>query len=113
MPAGIDDTRVRWVHAECQTGLSQALQPGETIMSTTTLDVLHEALFASDLQSSQHPSAADIRSAIDRTLVTLGAAWCVDRVAQEFGDHPETAVIRMRWAAGAVATAYRWLHAVA
>jgi hypothetical protein len=107
MPAGIDDSRARWGHAEYQTGPSQAHQPGETIMNPPNQAVLHEALFASDLQSSQHPNATDIRSAISRTLVTLGVARCVDRVAQEFGDHPETAVIRMRWATGAVATAYR------
>ena len=75
-------------------------------MSKPNLAVLHEALFASDLQSSQRPSPADVRSAIDRTLVTLGVAQCVGRVAQEFGDHPETAIARMRWATDAVATAY-------
>ena len=33
----------------------------------------------------------------------LGAAGCAGRVAQEFGDHPETAAVRMRWARTAVA----------
>ena len=32
----------------------------------------------------------------------LGAAGCAERVAQEFGDHPETAAVRMRWARTAV-----------
>ena len=33
----------------------------------------------------------------------LGAAGCAGRVAQEFGDHPEAAAARMRWARATVA----------
>jgi len=46
-----------------------------------------DALFASALQRS------------DR----YGAAGCAARVAQAFGEHPETAVTRMRWARTTVA----------
>ena len=68
--------------------------------------ILYEALFASELQSSQRPSPAEIRTAIHRTLAALGAMGCAGRVAQEFGDHPETAITRMRWATSAVTGAY-------
>jgi hypothetical protein len=29
---------------------------------------------------------------------TFGPGGCAERVAQEFGDHPDSAVGRMRWA---------------
>lgn len=57
-----------------------------------------EALFASDLQASQHPDHGAVRTAIEASFDTLGAQGCAARVAQEFGDHPETALTRMRWA---------------
>jgi hypothetical protein len=65
-----------------------------------------DALFASDLQASQHPDARQVRLAIRRTLRALGAHTCAARVAEEFGDHPETAVTRMCWARRAVCRAY-------
>lgn len=34
------------------------------------------------------------------------ALGCAARVAQAYGDHPETAVTRMRWARTAVASAF-------
>ncbi|GAA4708243.1 hypothetical protein [Phytohabitans rumicis] len=72
------------------------------------MDLAHrcEALFASDLQYSQHPAPQDVRAAVIRTLDRLGEAACLARMAQEFGDHPDTAAARMRWAREAVALAY-------
>ncbi len=40
------------------------------------------------------------------TLLRLGSDGCAAIVAQEFGDHPETAVRRMRWVRRAMDTAY-------
>ena len=57
-----------------------------------------DALFASALQRSDEPSAAQVRLAIAAVTGTLGPAGCAARVAQEYGEHPETAVLRMRWA---------------
>jgi hypothetical protein len=57
-----------------------------------------DALFASTLQHSDDPSILHIRRAIAMALDIYGAAGCAGRVAQEFGDHPETAAVRMRWA---------------
>jgi hypothetical protein len=65
-----------------------------------------DALFVSALQCSEAPSASQIRLAIDATLRTFGYAGCAERVAQEFGDHPETAAARMRWARAAARTSF-------
>ena len=62
-----------------------------------------DALFASALQRSDELSVGQIRQAIAAALDGYGAAGCAGRVAQEFGDHPETAAARMRWARTAVA----------
>jgi hypothetical protein len=62
-----------------------------------------EALFASALQKSDQPGPAQIRDAIIRTVRDLGSLGCAARVAQEFGDHPEVAVLRMQWAKHLVA----------
>jgi hypothetical protein len=58
------------------------------------------ALFASTLQRSDAPSAGQARAAAAAALRAYGGRGCAERVAQEFGDHPETAVARMRWARG-------------
>ena len=57
-----------------------------------------DALFASVLQRSDNPSAGQVRKAIAAAMRAYGGSGCVQRVAQEFGDHPEAAVNRMRWA---------------
>ena len=57
-----------------------------------------EALFVSALQRSDSPTPAEVQQAIRRAVRDLGSRGCAARVAQEFGDHPETAVERMRWA---------------
>jgi hypothetical protein len=57
-----------------------------------------EALFASSLQPSQRPDAAQIQVAIMLAVRSYGSRGCAARVAQEFGDHPDTAPARMRWA---------------
>jgi hypothetical protein len=55
------------------------------------------ALFASALQQSDRLSADVLAAAISAAIERLGVAGCLDRMAQEFGDHPETASERMRW----------------
>lgn len=62
-----------------------------------------DALFASPLQRSDQPGAAQVRQAIAAAVAAFGAPGCAARVAQAFGDHPETAVTRMRWARTVVA----------
>src|SRR4051794_13810247 len=75
---------------------------------TSLTAVRSAALFASSLQQSQRPTAGQVRDAVVRAVRDLGAAGCAGVVAQEFGDHPDTAVARMRWAAGLVAEVYAW-----
>jgi len=58
-----------------------------------------DALFASALQRSDELSPGQIRRAVAVALDVYGMAGCAGRVAQEFGDHPETAKARMSWAA--------------
>jgi hypothetical protein len=60
-------------------------------------DARCEALFVSGLQRSDVPTREALAEVISRTVRQFGIAGCVSRMAQEFGDHPEAAVIRMRW----------------
>jgi hypothetical protein len=57
-----------------------------------------DALFVSVLQRSAQPTAAQVRQAVAAAVRTFGSRGCAARVAQEFGDHPEAAAARMRWA---------------
>jgi hypothetical protein len=61
-----------------------------------------DALFASMLQRSDAPSAGQVQKAVAAAMRAYGGRGCAERVAQEFGDHPEAAVARMRWARGVV-----------
>lgn len=63
---------------------------------------LAEALFVSPLRPSDQPATAQVQAAIAASLRTLGTAGCVVAMAQEYGDHPETAPARMRWALSVV-----------
>jgi len=65
-----------------------------------------DALFVSALQCSDAPGAGQIRQAIDAAVAAFGCLGCAERVAQEFGDHPETAAARMRWARAAARSAF-------
>ena len=67
-----------------------------------TSAVWADALFASMLQRSDGPSAGQVRKAVAAAMRAYGSRGCAERVAQEFGDHPDTAVARMRWARGVV-----------
>jgi len=64
-----------------------------------------EALFASALQRSDEPSARQVEQAVVAAIGTFGELGCAARVAQAYGEYPETAVTRMRWARAAVAGA--------
>ena len=65
-----------------------------------------DALFVSGLQYGDHPSAGEVRQAVGVAIEAFGQRGCAGRVAQEFGDHPETAVTRMRWARQAAGQAF-------
>jgi hypothetical protein len=69
----------------------------------TTSTTQADALFASPLQRSDKPTPAQVHRAIAAALAVFGIQGCAARVAQAYGDHPETAVLRMRWARATVA----------
>ena len=60
--------------------------------------VTADAVFVSGLQRRDEPTKGQVRRAVAAAVQAFGCSGCTGRVAQEFGDHPETAVIRMRWA---------------
>jgi hypothetical protein len=64
-----------------------------------------DALFASALQQSDEPTAGQVDQAITAAIRAHGTRGCAARVAQEYGEHPETAAIRMRWARATAAGA--------
>ena len=57
-----------------------------------------DALFASSLQRSDKPTPAQVHQAVAAALAAFGIRGCAARVAQAYGEHPETAAPRMRWA---------------
>jgi hypothetical protein len=65
-----------------------------------------DALFVSALQRSDELSTGQVRQAVAAAVRTFGSRGCAERVAQEFGDHPDTAVARMRWARMVAAEAF-------
>jgi len=70
------------------------------------LTVKAEALFVSPLQPSEDCSTARLEAAIEASLEQFGGpSGCAQRLAAEFGDHPEIAVPRMRWALDLVSAA--------
>ena len=60
-------------------------------------DARCKALFASGLQRSDAPPPELLTELISQAVRRFGIAGCTDRMAQEFGDHPEAAASRMRW----------------
>jgi hypothetical protein len=62
-----------------------------------------DALFVSALQRGDELNTSEIQRAVMVALDSYGDGGCAERVAQEFGDHPETAAVRMRWARAAAA----------
>ena len=65
-----------------------------------------DALFASAVQRCDELDSGLVRQAIAATIRAFGSIGCAERVAQEFGDHPETAVVRMRWARFVIGEAF-------
>ena len=65
------------------------------------------ALFASDLSSRCHPSRAAVAAAIRTAIATHGGVrGCFGEVAAAYGERPETAVPRMRWARQTIEATY-------
>jgi hypothetical protein len=65
-----------------------------------------DALFVSALQRSAEPTAAQVHQAVTEAVRMFGSRGCAARMAQEFGDHPEVAAARMRWARDVTGTVF-------
>ena len=61
------------------------------------IDARCTALFASGLQRSDALTGHVVAEAVRLTVRQYGVRGCAARMAQEFGDHPEAAIDRMRW----------------
>ncbi len=72
----------------------------------TLADIRAEALFASDLQPSQHPAPEEVRASMATTLRRHSRRWCAARMAEEYGEHPDTAIVRMAWAVRTISDCY-------
>ena len=73
--------------------------PTATQITVTELD-MNGALpgaVRSGLHPSDTPTADRATTAISRAVQQFGIRGCAGRMAQEFGDHPDTAAMRMRW----------------
>jgi hypothetical protein len=66
-----------------------------------------DALFTSALQRSDEPTAAQVDQAVAAAVRAFGARGCAARVAQAYGEHPETAAARMRWARAMVTSVFQ------
>lgn len=75
-------------------------------MSLSVSAARAEALFASHIQAGDDPDRSIVGQAVAATVRTHGTRGCAALVAQEFGDHPESAAARMRWALGLVDDVY-------
>jgi hypothetical protein len=66
-----------------------------------------EALFTSHLSTGSRPGCEVVDEAIrDAVRSHGGVRGCAADVAYEYGDHPETAAPRMRWARELVESLY-------
>ncbi len=79
-----------------------------SIYPPRTNAVWADALFLSALQRSDQPSAGQVRTAIATAVRAYGGQGCAQRVAQEFGDHPDTAPARMGWARAVAGEVFGW-----
>jgi hypothetical protein len=72
---------------------------GRLLMAYPSVSAVRaDAVFASARQRCDEPSTGQVRQAVSAAIRAFGCSGCAGRMAQEFGDHREAAVIRMRWA---------------
>ena len=82
---------------------TRTLDP-EFAVSDTLRIARAQALFLSTLQPSESPAPDQVRRKVATMFRLLGILGCGARVAAEFGDHPDTASARMRWALATIDT---------
>jgi bacterioferritin-associated ferredoxin len=77
-----------------------------TVMALDVRIARVEAVFCSCLQPSDHPIREQVQGAIANMARITGCRGCTAQVAQAFGEHPELAAARMRWARNLVDEAF-------
>jgi hypothetical protein len=78
-----------------------------TAGTTVLTNARAEALFASDMSAWSQCTRADVEAAIRQAVRRYGGIrGCLEQVAAAYGDRPETAAPRMRWARRSVSAAY-------
>jgi hypothetical protein len=78
-------------------------------MSTPTnlLAARAAALFTSDLSAKEEPTQVEVAKAIRHAVRAYGGIrGCIIEIAGEYGDHPEYAAYRMRWALKTIGAFY-------
>jgi hypothetical protein len=76
-------------------------------MRSQLLSARAAALFASPLPTGSLPTSSDISAAIAASVQSCGGTrGCVATMAAAYGDYPETAAPRMRWALSLVMQAH-------
>ncbi len=90
-------------------------EPAPSAFSGQLLAARAEALFTSNLSARREHTQIEIAAAIMHAIGThRGIRGCAGEVAAAFGEHPETAARRMRWARSVVEginTSAGWLGA--
>ena len=95
----------RGAHAEGITafGTSEMID-----MRTQLLAARAAALFASELPTGSQPGAVTVNAAIAASVHACGGTrGCVAAMAAAYGDYPESAAPRMRWALAMVSRDFR------
>jgi hypothetical protein len=65
------------------------------------------AVFTSDLATGSHPDRREVNAVVRAEIRRHGGACgCVASVAYAYGEHPEAAAPRMRWARDLAETAF-------
>ena len=65
-----------------------------------------EALFMSALSATTRPDRRQVEAAVQDAVRAHGSLGCAAEMAAEYGEHPDAAVRRMRWARAVVAEIY-------
>jgi len=76
-------------------------------MHSQALSARAAVLFASDLPTGSRPSGVTLDAAVADALHACGGTpGCVAMMAATYGDYPETAALRMRWALSVAMNTY-------
>ena len=92
--------RVRHLGLAPLSGRRPMREMGDPFMASDRMIAARAAaLFASDLSSRGRPSQVAVAAATSRAIAACGGVrGCLGEVAAAYGERPETAVPRMRWA---------------